>query len=170
MEWNVDPRGLQQYTTSMSSNTRRLSLEASTLSEPGDRELPFAVPGAESNLFERPHAEIANSPFSSLASSDVQEVEVLELSVGDDVGEWDGYRKEGKKWVCEVCGQGVTARKSDLIRHLDTHGEKRFMCTKKCGKFFSRRDAMRRHTKTCGLGLKRGPKPGHKSKRARSSL
>lgn len=167
MEW-TDPRGLQQE-TSMSHHQRRLSHESSTLSGPEDRELLFAVSGTESTSSEGTHAIIANAPSTPCTSDDVREVEVHEVSVADDIGEWDGYRKEGKKWVCEVCGQGVTARKSDLIRHLDSHGEKKFMCTKKCGKFFSRRDAMRRHTKTCGLNLKRGPKPGQKSKRARPS-
>lgn len=167
MEWS-DPRGLQQE-TSMSHHQRRLSHESSTLSGPEDRELSFAVSGTESTSSEGPHAIIANAPSTPCTSDDVREVEVHEVSVADDIAEWDGYRKEGKKWVCELCGLGVTARKSDLIRHLDTHGEKKFMCEKKCGKFFGRRDAMRRHAKTCGLNLKRGPKPGQKSKRARAS-
>lgn len=159
--WSADYRDPQQ-SSSVSPSLRRPSLQVSSLlSDSLGRELDSAIFESGSRFYEGPEVSIvASTPSTTSMPSDLGVVGAVDIDSDSEIESWDGFRKEGDKWFCEQCGVGVAGRKSDLKRHLAIHGEKKYVCEKGCGKRFVRRDAMRRHAKNCGLGLKRGPKPG----------
>lgn len=158
MDYHVDLGGLH-YAVGMSPYTRQLFLEPSPLSEPGDPEHPFAVPGAESTPSVEALGATVTSPSTTTTSS---YAEFSEVGV-EEVSSCDGFWKDGSgRWICKVCGV-VANRKSDLKRHFAKHTGKLFFCDKGCGKSYPRLDAMHRHSDlSCGKNLKRGPKPGFK--------
>ena len=49
------------------------------------------------------------------------------------------------KTVCKICGKLVT--KKNILRHVQSHGDKNFTCNI-CDKQFSTRDYLNQHTKT----------------------
>ena len=49
------------------------------------------------------------------------------------------------KTVCKICGKLVT--KKNILRHVQSHGDKNFTCNI-CDKHFSTRDSLNQHTKT----------------------
>jgi len=56
-----------------------------------------------------------------------------------------------KEKLCEVCGQ-LFYRTADLNRHLKTHDE-RGQWVAKCGRIFSRGDAIERHRRKTKCGI-----------------
>lgn len=108
---------------------------------------------------------VANSVVVHAGSSGVGQAAETAGGGGGGQAHEGVIRREGNLWVCGRCvepGHGRFKRKSDVVRHLDTTHESSgdHPCERdECDKVFNRRDVMLRHLKTCGLGLKRGPKP-----------
>lgn len=50
--------------------------------------------------------------------------------------------------VCPLCYEPILGRKSDLKRHIQSHGKPSHQCTC-CGRFLSRYDSLKRHRQTC---------------------
>ncbi|KAM6500101.1 hypothetical protein JOM56_003115 [Amanita muscaria] len=63
---------------------------------------------------------------------------------------------DGTRWHCNGC-EYTTEREQDMIRHCSTlrHGGRRFFECPSCGKRFSRKDSVTRHSKTTSCGLRR---------------
>ncbi|KIL67051.1 hypothetical protein M378DRAFT_325740 [Amanita muscaria Koide BX008] len=63
---------------------------------------------------------------------------------------------DGTRWHCNGC-EYTTEREQDMIRHCSTlrHGGRRFFECPSCGKRFSRKDSVTRHSKTSSCGLRR---------------
>lgn len=185
MEYHNAPTHNQHYiTTSFQapapnrSGRRRATVQTASMppyASPTAQRQPF--PGHTSTAMTGTHKErsAVPDPVDTRGQRDVPAGAVTSLfcpvagpvdTIGNEVAE-DGWGSMGSggSFVCEEvrggerCGQ-VFRRQWDLDRHIRSIHERRLPACPRCGKTYSRVDALQRHLEeTCGQGKKRGPKP-----------
>jgi len=115
-----------------------------------------------------------SSPSPSSSSSNDSQLTIPEGSTIADrdpsLPYYEVRGQHGKYFQCRLCPQFRSTAIGDMGRHLESliHSPPSYVCDPGCGKAFTRKDALVRHTRrgTCAPGGRKGRKPKKKAKQA----